>query len=381
MSRKSNSPSRSLGSLTIAALLASGCARLPSQAIGQFFPLPTGAAPVAASPGSAANVPAAAREADLAALVKHALLKDAADGFALADAKSRPYGVQFLAKPVDAVETRRADGLWNYEIVESPTAFRLLQTAEPATRSAEGFFVPDERIVRNLAFTVERELPVPPEAPAGAKAMRVGVEIAADPSPIRGTLGVDRVYLPGQGGARDREIAQQHVSRNLRFHAPGLAALHDKPFVIKRFMARYIPIPTALTDLQARHLQVANEDVPLTLAEEQVWPDGTVVQHQTHVADDLGKIGSKGTIIMADAARTPLVFERAIDLVAGTSVTVLRFLTGETVVLAYDKGGRLAAGRVEADGGRKILGSITAKTNGVATLTLADGTSRDIRLD
>jgi hypothetical protein len=388
----------SLISLAAISLL-SGCSRLPNQAPTQpmveveaFAPTafeaarraaqgqnPAGGDDLAAKPADVAQV--AGSEARIVTLVKRALLKDGADGFALADGEARHYGTQFLTKPVHAVETQRFDGLWAYDLAESPETFRQLHASERATTGDDGYFVPDAAIVRNIAFTIERELPVPADAPAGAKAMRVGVDIVTDPVPVKGTFVVDRVYLPGGLGRRDREVAQQQTSRELRFDVPALPALHGKPFVIKRSLARYIPIPTGLSPAQTEHLQTASEDVALSVAEEQVWPDGTVIQHQTHVADDLTKVGSKGTIILSDDDRTPLAFERAIDLSGGTSVTVLKFLDGLRVVLIYDKAGILTAGRVEADGKGNPIGAVKAKSATVAALTLAGGVTREVRLD
>jgi len=386
----------SLVSLAAFALLG-GCARLPNQPpaqpyvhVEEFASAAFRAAKDVATGQSPADADLAAPSAEsdvgrdesrIATLVKQALLKDGADGFALADSKDRRYGAQFLAKPIHAVETRRFDGLWAYDLAESPKTFRRLHASEQAARGEDGFFVSDAAIVRNIAFTVEGDLPVPADAPSGAMAMRVGVDIVADPVPVKGTLVVGRVYLPGDNGGRDRELTQQQTSRELRFDLPAFPALHGKSFVIKRSLARHIPVPAGLTPAQTAHLQTASDDVALSVAEEQVWPDGTVIQHQTHVADDLTKVGSKGTLILADPARTPLAFERAINLSAGTSVTILRFLDGVKVVLFYDKAGLLSGGRVEAEGQRKPIGAVKAKDSKAAALTLAGGITREIRLD
>ncbi len=393
------------GMFALAGLLSTGCQTIPASAVGpgpHGFPdaasLETAAidsntaghnangahnasAAGAAAQAAAATAPATATlvdEAQATALVRQALLKDAADGFRLSEEPANARKVQYAGTPLDVVESRRFDGLWSYDLLEDATHFRKLHTTVRADRNGKVFNVADSAIVRNWRASVEQNLPLPADAPAGSRAMRVGIEVLADPMPLRGAFVVDRLYQPGQGGKRDREIAQLQISRDLRFNTPSVPTLHGQALVIKRTLARFVPVPTGLTTIQARHLPITFEDVPLSMSEEQVWPGGTVIQQDAAVADNLKILAHRGTIIAGDANRSTLRFERIVDLVSGSSRTVIRTFDGFAVILVYNVNGVLVEGKLEAAGGR-VVGTVTAAA-GKARLALIDGATRQVSL-
>ncbi|MBI6546634.1 MAG: hypothetical protein HY692_07555 [Cyanobacteria bacterium NC_groundwater_1444_Ag_S-0.65um_54_12] len=319
-------------------------------------------------------------ERTVGTMIEQGLKKDAADGFLLVPDTKKSYQVQFTSSPTKVVEINRFDGLWGYYLEEEAgKRYSFLHTNTRATQSTGSFYVPDASIVRQARAIVEASLSVPAGLPSGTLAQRIGVEMLADPVPLRGKLVIDRYYVPGSNGTRDSELYQLQISRELRFATPNVPAINGQAMVIKRQLGRFIPIPTGFTETQAHYLTTFHEDLPRTVDEHQVWPDGTVLQQITVVTDDLKNLYAKGNFIFNDQNRTPLHFDRQVNLATGTSVTVIRTLDGIVLVVAYDSKGIFTSGQVRNPDG-VVIGTIKPIGPSTIQITYVNGIVQVISL-
>ena len=290
-------------------------------------------------------------------------------GFSLVGNAGSGYRVQALFQNLLGItEAAKPDGTLAYILGESTASFRILETRTRNTsRATDSFEVPDADIVSHIKFTIESTLSVPPEAPAGAQAQLLGMEIVKAPFPLRGTLAAHRTYVPGGQQGKDKELRQLHVSRDLRFDLPEVPFFHGQPYVLKRLLHNYIPV-------------AGSEELPLIEDEQQVWPDGMVLQQVLTRDGDLKSFALKGTMILPESgSRQPINFDRRVNLVTDTATMTIRNLDGIVVEFRYGKGKIFASGEIREARGR-LLARLQAASGDKVKMTFEDGGTETIEI-
>jgi hypothetical protein len=298
---------------------------------------------------------------------QRALLKDRTDGFSLVGNAGSGFRIQAHFQNLLAMsEGAKPDGTFAYFLAESTASFRILETRTRNTSKAtDSFGVPDADIVSHIKAAIESTLSVPTEAPPGAQAHLLGMEILKAPFPIRGTFAAHRIYLPGGQQGKDKELRQLHVSRDLRFDLPEVPFIHGQPFVLKKLMHNYLQVP-------------GSDDLPLIEDEQQVWPDGMVLQQVLTRDADLKGFALKGTMILPESGnRQPINFDRRVNLATDTATMTIRNLDGIVVEFRYGKGKVFASGEIREARGR-LLARLQAASGDTVKMTFEDGSAETI---
>ncbi len=301
------------------------------------------------------------------------LLKDRTDGFKLVGNSGATYRTQALLTGVTIQsETQQPDNSWTYLLAESTSsfmfAFQLVAATSRNQATATGSFeVPDQHITKHFRVGLEATESVPAEAPAGTLAQRLRIALIKDAIPLRGEALMRRVYFPAATGAKDHDWRKITTSLDLRFEMPGVPSVHGQPFVIKKIESNFIA-------------QAQGDDLPLLEDEQQVWPDGMVLQQVLSRQGDLKGFTLKGTLILPDAKRTPINFERRVDLAQDTAMTTLRTLDGIVLELRYGTAQVFQRGELR-DARDNVLGTIKAVSANETWLTYPDGATESIKVD
>ncbi|MBM3268680.1 MAG: hypothetical protein FJZ01_13625 [Candidatus Sericytochromatia bacterium] len=352
------------------ALAAAGCLAGPGCQAGAGAALGTADRLLGGTPATVLQPPSkVVHDGGIVFVAQRALLKDRTDGFALVGGPGAGYRVQAIYQNLLAVsESAKPEGTFGYFLAESTASFRIVETRTRNRATASGSFdVPDADIVSHVRATVESTLSVPAEAPPGAQAHLLGMELVKAPFPLRGTVATQRVYVPGSGGGRDRELRQVQTSRDLRFELPEVPGVHGQPFVLKKLMYNYMPVPGA-------------DDLPLVEDEQQVWPDGMVLQQVLTRDADLRGFSLKGTMILPESGnRQPINFDRRVNLATDAATTTIRNLDGIVVEFRYGKGKVFAAGEIREARGR-LLARLQPAGGDRVKLTFEDGKSETIEI-
>ncbi|MBI6546875.1 MAG: hypothetical protein HY692_08780 [Cyanobacteria bacterium NC_groundwater_1444_Ag_S-0.65um_54_12] len=319
------------------------------------------------------GVPAAG-DRGVVQIAQRALLKDRSDGYRLSANQPKSYRVMALFSDLLMVnEASSSNGNWNYGLLEDSSHFRMLETRSRNQATATGSFnVPDEDVINHLRITVEATGTPPIDAPSGTMAMRGQLEFIQVPFPLRGSVSISRVFFPAQDGNKEREWKQTWISRELRFDTRDVPSLNGQPLVIKKIMSNYLPQP-------------GRDDIPLLEDEQQVWPDGMVLQQVTTRASDLKAFKLKGTMIMSDANRTPINFERQVAL-ASDSITVeratmiVRNLDGVVLEFHYGTNQVFENGQIRDARGTHYA-SLQATGQDQVLVTYANGATESIKIN
>jgi hypothetical protein len=242
----------------------------------------------------------------------------------------------------------------------------MLETRTRNRAVATGSFdVPDDDVVAHLAITVEATESPPPDAPPSARSHRLQMEIVKAPFPLRGTLVNKRTYFPAPEGGRERDWRQIQFSRDIRFDLPGVPSVHGHPFVIKKVLSQYLP-------------QAQGDDIPLVEDEQQVWPDGMVLQQVLTRNGDLRGFQLKGPMILPESGkRQPINFERRVDLAADTANMVIRTLDGIVLDFKYGPKQVFASGEIR-DARGAVLGTLKPIGPDQMVLTFPDGATESV---
>ncbi|MBI6545468.1 MAG: hypothetical protein HY692_01660 [Cyanobacteria bacterium NC_groundwater_1444_Ag_S-0.65um_54_12] len=302
-------------------------------------------------------------------VTKKGLLKDRGDGYQLISNNSNAYRTMALFSNLLVLsEAPLPDGTWTYGLLEDPTHYRSIVSRTRNRATATGSLdVPDADIMRHHRISAEATRSTPADAPPGTLARRMELEIIADPAPIRGTVTIDRVYFPEVPGGREREWRTIQTSKDLRFDLPAVPALSGQPFVIRKILTGYLP-------------QVQGDDLALVEDEQQLWPDGMVLQQVTSKEATLKAFTQRGTIILPDAARTPVNFERRFDIAADTATQIIRTLAGIAIEFRYGPGHVFRNGEIRTAGGTELATLKAASANAVL-LTYSNGATESVNIE
>lgn len=315
-----------------------------------------------------ANPSRIVHEGGIVFVAKRALLKDRADGFQIIGSKLSSYRSQALLQGIILSERQGPDMSWNYFVLGSPTNFLVLKSTTRNRATATGSVdIPDQDIIELFKLSLIATESTPPEAPSGTSAHRLQVEFVKSTLPFRGNAQVRRIFFPGIAGAKDRDWRKITTSLDLQFDLPGISSLNGQPFVFKKIESNFLSNPQG-------------DDLPFLEDEQQVWPDGMVLQQVLTRRPDLSGFSVKGTMILPDEKRTPINFERTVDLAGDTAASVIRTLDGIVIELHYGAKRVFSKGQVRvALGGH--LAEIRAIRANEAWLVFPDGATESIHID